>query len=98
MPIVTRKPTPPTALQTFRSITEGYLLQVAQRAMLRRYPGAGTRPAPKQGWIYWLLPWLFLPGYRLTPWPIRQRLLTLFFVRPVQRWPERPWEQGETGE
>lgn len=91
MPITTREAAPPTWLQTFRAITESYLLQVAQQEMLAAYPGAGATPAPKEGWVYRLLPVVFLPGYRLTPWAIRRRLLSLFFVRRVQRWPDRPW-------
>ena len=98
MPIITREPAPPTWLQKFRSITEGYLLQVAQREMLRNYPGTGVSPAPKQGFIYRLLPIFFLPGFRLTPWPIRRWLLSRLFVRAPQKWPERPWEQGEQRE
>ena len=92
MPITTRKPARPTRLQTFRVITEGYLLQVAQREMLEKY-GGGVQPVPKHGWIYRVLPWLFLPGFRLTPWPIRRRLLSRFFVHAPQRWPEPRWEQ-----
>jgi hypothetical protein len=92
MPITTRQPAPPTFMQKFRTITEGYLTQVAQREMLRQYPGSGTPPASKPGLIYALLPYLFLPGYKLTPWAIKKRLLTAFFVHPEQQWPARPWE------
>ena len=107
MPVTTRKPVPPSPLrlrslalaspacgmlQTFRAITEGYLMQVAQREMLRAYPDGGTLPAPKRGLIYRVLPWVFLPGFRLTPWALRRRLVSRFFVHPAQRWRERPWE------
>ncbi len=94
MPVTTRKPSPPTKLQQFRAITEGYLLQVAQKEFLRQHPGgSATTPAPKRGWIYKLLPIIFLPGYKLTPWPIKQRLLKLFFVHQEQQWPDKPWEK-----
>lgn len=93
MAIFTRKPAPPTWLQKFRTITEGYLTYVAQQEMLRNYPGIGAPPAPKEGLIYKLLPIIFLPGFRLTPWPIRKRLISLFFVHPAQRWPQHPWEE-----
>ena len=52
MPITTRKPAPATILQKFRAITEGYLLQVAQGEMVRKYPNTGTKPASKEGFIY----------------------------------------------
>jgi hypothetical protein len=93
MPITTREPARPTSLQKFRTITEGYLLQVAQKETMRAQFGVEAAYAPKKGLVYKLLPIFFLPGYRLTPWPIRRRLLRLFFVRPAQRWPDRPWEK-----
>jgi hypothetical protein len=93
MPITTRDPAPPTLLQKFRAITEGYLLQVAQQETMRAALGGEAAHAPKQGLVYKLLPIVFLPGFRLTPWPIKQRLLRLFFVHSTQRWPERPWER-----
>lgn len=92
MPITTHKAAPPTRLQTFRAITESYLLQVAQREMVEAYQ-TGVAPVPKRGWIYRVLPWLFLPGFRLTPWPIRRWLLTRFFVHAPQRWSQPAWEQ-----
>ena len=94
MPITTRRPTPPSGLQKFRTVTEGYLLQVAQREMLRRHPKAGAPPAPKKGFIYNLLPLFFLPGFRLTPWRLKRRLLRRFFVHQEQQWPDKPWEKA----
>ncbi|GAC1354444.1 MAG: hypothetical protein NVS4B8_21420 [Herpetosiphon sp.] len=93
MPITTRRPATPTRLQNFRSLTEGYLVQVAQRDMLQKYSAGGTAPVPKRGLIYRLLPVFFLPGFRLTPWAIRQRILSLFFVHKTQHWPEQTWDQ-----
>jgi hypothetical protein len=93
MPITTREPAPPTLLQKFRAVTEGYLLQVAQKETMRAQFGVEAAHAPKKGFIYKLLPIFFLPGYRLTPWPVRRRILKFFFVRPAQQWPERPWEK-----
>ena len=49
MPITTRKPAPATILQKFRALTEGYLLQVAQGEMVRKYPNTGSKPASKKG-------------------------------------------------
>ncbi len=98
MPITTREPASPTLLQKFRTITEGYLLQVAQKETMRTQLDVEALHAPKKGFIYKLLPIFFLPGYRLTPWPIRRRILRLFFVRPAQHWPERPWEKTQNRE
>ena len=95
MSITTREPATPSALQRFRLITEGYLVQVAQREMLRSYPRDGVAPVPQRGLIYRVLPLIFLPGFRLTPWPIRRRLLTMFFVSRVQHWPEPCWGQAD---
>ncbi|MCH9649621.1 MAG: hypothetical protein K0U98_15385 [Deltaproteobacteria bacterium] len=97
MPITTKDPAPPSAMQRFRSTTEGYLMQVAQREMVRLYPSAGHPPAPKSGFIYRLLPILFLPGFRLTPWFIKRRLLPLFFVHREQQWPDKPWKKDQPG-
>jgi hypothetical protein len=96
MPITTRDPAPPTLLQRFRYVTEGYLLAVAQKETMRQNLGLEAKLAPKTGFIYKLLPIFFLPGFRLTPWPIRRRLLSLFFVHGPQHWPERPWEKHQT--
>ena len=92
MPVTRQEPVPEGRLQRFRTVTEGYLLQVAQRAMLRQHPSVGSPPAPKRGFIYRILPVVFLPGFLLTPWFIKRRLLSWFFVRSPQKWPERPWE------
>jgi hypothetical protein len=80
-------------MQRFRALTESYLLQVAQKETMRATLGVEALHAPQSGWIYRLLPILFLPGFRLTPPAIRRRLLTLFFVHKAQRWPARPWER-----
>lgn len=93
MPITTRKAAPPSPLQKFRALTEGLLMEVAQEAMLQNYPGAGTRPARKSGLIYTLLRLFFLPGFRLTPWPIRRKMMSLFFVHREQQWPAQPWKE-----
>lgn len=93
MPITTRKPAPPTLLQKFRASTEAILMETAQEAMLRNYPGIGAPPARKSGLWYTLLRLFFLPGYRLTPWPIRKKMMSLFFVHREQQWPAQPWKE-----
>lgn len=90
MPITTRTPAPVGAMSKFRALTEGFLMQVAQEAMLREYPDLGVKPVPKKGWIYPLLRLLFLPGFKLTPWPLRSRMMSLFFVHRQQHFlPQR---------
>ncbi len=95
MPITTRKAAPPSLMQRFRLLTEGLLMEVAQEAMLQDYPGMGTRPAQKTGFIYTLLRLLFLPGFKLTPWPIRRKMMSLFFVHSEQQWPSQPWKENK---
>jgi hypothetical protein len=73
-------------------LTEGLLMEVAQEAILRDYPHTGRPPARKSGWIYTLLRLFFLPGFRLTPWPLRRKLMSLFFVHREQQWPSQPWQ------
>lgn len=90
MPVTTRTPPPPTLLQRFRTYTEGLLIEVAQEEILRQYPDAGVQPRRKSGWVYTLLRLLFLPGYRLTPRPLRRRLMRLLFVRSPQHWSNTP--------
>ncbi len=90
MPISTRTPAPTGVMNKFRVLTEGFLMQVAQEAMLREYPNLGVKPVPKKGWIYPLMRWVFLPGFKLTPWPLRSRMMSLFFVHRQQHWsPQR---------
>jgi hypothetical protein len=95
MPIVSRKPTQPTLLKKFRLLTEGLLMEVSQEAMLRQYPNTGVLPARKTGLIYILLRIFFLPGFRLTPWPLRRRLMSLFFVHQPPPWPAQSRPQGQ---
>jgi hypothetical protein len=95
MPITTRKVAPPSLLQKFRTLTEGLLMEVAQEAMLQAYPGIAARPTRKSGPIYTLLRIVFLPGFKLTPWPIRRKMMSLFFVHPEQRWPAQPWKEKQ---
>lgn len=95
MPILRHQPPPPTPLQQFRVLTEELLMQVAQEEMLRQYPGTGRPPARKSGLIYSLLRLFFLPGFRLTPWPVRHRLMGLFFVHAPQQWLTPSQKKGE---
>ncbi|GIS71020.1 MAG: hypothetical protein CM1200mP10_05970 [Candidatus Neomarinimicrobiota bacterium] len=94
MPITTRKPAHPTLLQKFRSITEGYLLQVAQSEMVENIQIQDQVQHRRKVFFYKLLPILFLPGFRLTPWFIKNKLLRFFFVHPEQQWPKQPWEES----
>jgi len=95
MPITTRKAASPSLLQKFRMLTESLLMEVAQEAILQNYPGTGVRPARKSGFIYTLLRIFFLPGFKLTPWPIRRKMMSLFFVHQEQQWPAQPWKEKQ---
>lgn len=97
MPITTKQAAPPSFLQRFRTITENYLFSVAQKDMLKHAEDPYSRPpAAKKEFIYRLLPFIFLPGYTLTPWPLKRRLLSLFFVHRPQHWPDKPWETQDS--
>ncbi len=85
-PVVLQTPPPHSLLQKFRTLTEGFLMMVAQEEMVRSYPNTGVQPYPKSGWIYPVLRLGFLPAYRLVPWPLRRRILRIFFVRGPQHW------------
>lgn len=97
MAIVGKKSGPTTLLQKFRVLTEGLLMEVAQQAMLGQYPNTGRAPYPKRGLIYTLLRLFFLPGFKLTPWPLRHRMMQLFFVHQQQQgWPKHSWPRPKT--
>ena len=89
MSVILRTPPPNTLLQRYRDLMEGFLMMVAQEEMVRKYPGTGVQPYPKSGWIYPVLRRGFLPMYSLMPWPLRQRVLRLFFVKGPQHWKNR---------
>jgi hypothetical protein len=94
MAIVGEKSTPMTLLQKFRVLTETLLMEVAQEAILNQYPNTGRSPYPNKGLIYTLLRLFFLPGFKLTPWPLRHRMMRLFFVHQQQQhWPKHSWPQ-----
>lgn len=87
MAIVAKTSRPTTLGQRFRLLTEALLMEAAQKAMLRQYPNTGASPYPKTGPIYALSRFLFLPGFRLTPWPLRRRMMRLFLLRRIPPWP-----------
>lgn len=97
MAIVGKKSTPTTSLQKFRLLTESLLMEVAQKDMLRQYPHTGASPYPKEGAIYTLLRLFFLPGFKLTPWPLRRRMMSLFFVQQPPPWPAQTGAKQEEG-
>jgi hypothetical protein len=96
MAIIGKKSGPTTLLQKFRVLTEGLLMEVAQNSMLSQYPHTGQPPYPKTGLIYTLLRIFFLPGFKLTPWPLRHRMMQLFFVHSQQQgWPKHSWPRSK---
>jgi len=92
MPISTRTPARTTLMYKFRSLMEGLVLEDAQEAMLREYPGTGTPPYRKPGLFYWLLRTFFIPIYRLVPGSFRRMIMRVLFVHNVQNWPYQPWK------
>jgi len=94
MPITTRKAASSGPMQKFRALTEVVLLETAQEATLKDYPGIGVQPARKSGLIYTLLRIFFLPGFKLTPLSIRRKLMSAFFVHREQQWPAQPWKEN----
>ncbi len=86
MSVILRTPPPNTWLQRYRDLMEGFLMMVAQEEMVREHPDATVTPYPKSGLIYTGLRRGFLPIYSLVPWPLRQIVLRLFFVRGPQHW------------
>ncbi|HTP29606.1 MAG TPA: hypothetical protein VMK12_28565 [Anaeromyxobacteraceae bacterium] len=87
MPIVARTSRPSTLPQRVRLLTEGLLMQSAQRAMLRAYPSTGASPYRKEGPARSLFRFLFLLGFRLTPWRLRRGLMSRFLVKRNPPWP-----------
>jgi hypothetical protein len=94
MAIVAKRSTPSTLVQGFRSRTEILLMEAAQRDMLRLYPATGVPPFPRRGTLHALLRLLFLPAFKLTPWSLRRRMMSLLFVRKAWPTPGDPRASG----
>ncbi|MFE3452606.1 hypothetical protein ACFXJ8_27150 [Nonomuraea sp. NPDC059194] len=70
-----------------RENAQQYLLRDAQARVARAH---GQRPPPSRGSFFWRR--IFVPIYRLTPWPIRRRLLAAMPGSHRKHWstPTRP--------
>lgn len=85
MPAVIRSQTKFSLVQKFRVWSEKILTEAAQEDLFRAYPGTGTRPragSPARR----IVRFVFTRGFRVTPRPIRQRLMAWMLIRKGQRW------------
>lgn len=76
-----------------RRNSERYLLEAAQEKLARRYLG---RPGPAHGGgagdFFWRR--LYVPVYRLLPWPLRRAVITALPGSHRRRWAQRSPPQG----
>jgi hypothetical protein len=65
-----------------RENAQNYLLRDAQARVARVH---GVAPPPVRGSFFWSR--IFVPVYRLTPWPLRRRLMAAMPGSHRKRWP-----------
>jgi hypothetical protein len=70
-----------------RENAQAYLLRDAQVRVARAH---GLAPPPVRGSFFWTR--IFVPVYRLTPWPVRRRVMTAMPGSHRKHWstPTRP--------
>lgn len=85
MPAVIRKQTKYSAIQSFRAWSERILIDAAQEELHRMYPGTSVGPR-RAGPVRSLLRSLFKTGFRITPLPVRRRVMSAMLVRKGQDW------------
>ena len=85
MPAVIRKETKYSLVQSFRAWSERILIEAAQEDLHRKYPGTSVRPL-RPGARRTAMRVLFKTGFRLTPQPIRRRVMRRLLVRKGQDW------------
>jgi hypothetical protein len=66
-----------------RGNAQHYLLRDAQARIARTQ---GVAPPPARGSFFWTR--IFVPAYRLTPWPVRRRLMTAMPGSHRKHWPK----------
>jgi hypothetical protein len=79
--------------QTLRERSEHYLLQAALRDVGKGAPGT-VAPYKERRGLLWRL--LFVPLYRLVPWPVKARAMRALRMTasgwtPPPRRPGEPW-------
>jgi hypothetical protein len=76
-----------------RRNSERYLLEAAQEKLARRYLG---RPGPAHGGgardFFWRR--LYVPVYRLLPWPLRRAVIIALPGSHRRRWAQRSPPRG----
>jgi hypothetical protein len=85
MPAVIRSQTKFSIIQRFRVWSEKILTEAAQEDLYRAYPGTGVKPR-HGGKVRGVVRFVFKTGFRVTPRPIRQRLMSWMLVRKGQDW------------
>jgi hypothetical protein len=65
-----------------RENAQYYLLRDAQVRIAR---AQGLVPPPVRGSFFWSR--IFVPGYRLTPWPVRRRFMAAMPGSHRKHWP-----------
>lgn len=66
-----------------RDNAQHYLLRDAQARVAR---AQGRPPPPDSGSLFWRR--IFVPIYRLTPWPLRRRLMAAMPGSHRKHWPK----------
>ncbi|MDO8483777.1 MAG: hypothetical protein Q7S35_02390 [Candidatus Limnocylindrales bacterium] len=85
MPAVIKHETKYSPIQAFRRWSERILIDAAQEDLYRKYPGAAVHPR-RRGRVRVAARLVFTTGFRLTPAPIRRRLMRAMLVRRGQDW------------
>ncbi len=85
MPAVIKRETKYSPIQAFRRWSERTLIDAAQEDLYRKYPGTAVRPR-RRGPASRAVRIVFTTGFRLTPAPIRRRIMKTMLVRPGQDW------------
>ena len=85
MPAVIRNQTRYSPVQRFRAWSERILIDAAQEDLHRAYPGISVRPR-HGGAGRKVVRTVFKTGFRLTPRPIRSRLMAFLLIGKGQDW------------
>lgn len=85
MPAVIRSQTRYSVIQSFRAWSERILIEAAQEELYRKYPGTAVRPV-RRSTLRRAIRIFFKTGFRLTPLPVRRRLMHRILVRKGQDW------------
>jgi hypothetical protein len=85
MPAVIRSQTRYSPVQRFRAWSERTLIDAAQEDLHRAYPGVSIRPR-HGGVVRRVVRVGFRTGFRVTPRPIRTRVMAVLLIGKGQDW------------